>query len=102
MIHGAGHSSGECNFLGEFLTKYSEYHPTKDQGGDPIPRKMLQKKQENHTITNNVADELRIVGSKKVSAVNHEAPGFLESEYDEKDLYQVENMSLYETKEIIE
>ena len=31
--------------------------------------------------------------------MNHEAPGFLESEYDEKDLYQVENMSLDETKE---
>ena len=38
----------------------------------------------------------------KISAVNHEAPGFLESDYDENDLYQVENMSLDETKEKIE
>ena len=37
--------------------------------------------------------------SKKVSAVNHEVPGFLESYYDENDLYRVENMGLDETKE---
>ena len=41
------------------------------------------------TIINNVVDELRMVESKKVSAVNHEAPEFLESEYYENDLYQV-------------
>ena len=36
---------------------------------------------------------------KKVSAVNHEAPEFLESDYNDNNLYQVENMSLSETKE---
>ena len=40
--------------------------------------------------------------SKKVSAINHEAPGFLESDYNENDLYQLENMSLDETEEKIE
>ena len=42
-----------------------------------------------------------MVESKKVSAVNHEAPEFLESDYDENDLYQVENTSLDKTKEEI-
>ena len=39
--------------------------------------------------------------TQKVSAAK-EAPGFLESDYDEKKLYQVENMSLEETKEKLE
>ena len=36
---------------------------------------------------------------KKLSAVNHKAPEILESDYNENNLYQVENMSLDETKE---
>ena len=44
-------------------------------------------------------DELHIVESKKVSAVNHEEPEFLESDSNENYLYQVENMSLDETEE---
>ena len=37
--------------------------------------------------------------SKKVSAMNHEAPEFLESDYNDNDLYKVENMSIGDTKE---
>ena len=44
-------------------------------------------------------DELHVVESKNLSSVNHEAPEFLESDYDANNLYQVENMSLDETKE---
>ena len=40
--------------------------------------------------------------SKKLSAVNHKSPEFLESDYDKNDMYQVENMSLDQTKEKIE
>ena len=39
-------------------------------------------------------DKLHMVESQKVSAVNHEAPEFLEFDYNENDLYQVENKSL--------
>ena len=46
-----------------------------------------------------MVDELRMIESKKLSAINNEAPEFLESDYAENDLYQVENMSLDETKE---
>ena len=42
-------------------------------------------------------DEILIHETKKVSAVK-EAPEFLESGYDEKKIYQVENMSLEKTK----
>ena len=68
----------------------------------PYPVKGSIKKQDNHTIIDNAMDELRIIESKKLSAVNHEAPGLLESDYDENYLYQVENMSLDETKEKLE
>ena len=40
---------------------------------------MVPEQQDNHTIIYNVVDEIRMVESKKVSAVNHEAPEFLES-----------------------
>ena len=43
--------------------------------------------------------KFQITESKKVSAVNHEAPELLDGGCDEYDLYQVENMSLDETKD---
>ena len=49
-----------------------------------------------------MADELRMFESKKVSAVNHESPEFLEIDYDKDGLYQVKNMSPNYTKEKIE
>ena len=77
MIHVLGHSSGECDFLGEFGTNYTADQPTRDHRSNPIPRKGFQKKQDNYTIIDNVVDELHMVESKKVSTVNHEAPDFL-------------------------
>ena len=47
-------------------------------------------------------DEILLNGTKKVSAGNHEATEFWENDYDENDLYQVENISLNETKEKLE
>ena len=49
-----------------------------------------------------MVDEVQMTGFKKLSAVNHKAPEFLEINYNEKELYQVENMSLDETTEKIE
>ena len=39
-----------------------------------------------------------ILPTKKSSATNHEAPEFLDSDYDANDLYEVDKMSLEETK----
>ena len=98
MIHGAGNCYDEYKVLDEFGTKYDAAQTSKDHGSDPIPRKRLWKKQENHTIINNVVDELRMIESKKASAVNNETQDVFESDYDENGLYQVENMSIDETK----
>ena len=46
-----------------------------------------------------MVDKFLLNEPKKVSAVNHEAPQFWESDYSENDLYQVENVILHETKE---
>ena len=73
MIYGLIHYSDECKVLGEFGTKYAAAQPTNNHGRNPIPRKRFQKKQENHTIIDNIVDELHIVESIKASAVNHEA-----------------------------
>ena len=43
-----------------------------------------------------------MIETKRVSAVNNEAPDLLKIVYNENDLYQVENMSLDDTKELIE
>ena len=44
-------------------------------------------------------DEIPLNESKNVSAVNDEEPEFLESNYDANNMYQVERMSLEDTKE---
>ena len=46
-------------------------------------------------------DDILLNETKKVSAMNHEAPEILENYYDENDLYQVENMSLEDTKSFL-
>ena len=88
--------------MGKFGIKYAAAQPTKDHRSDPVPWKMFHKKQENHTFINNEVDEIHIIESKTVRAINHESPEILKSYYNNRDLYQVENMSLDETKETIE
>ena len=65
MIHGVGHSSGECKVLDEFGTMYAATQPTKYHGRNPVPSKIFHKKQENHVIINNVVDEIQITEPKK-------------------------------------
>ena len=97
LIHGPGNSSEECKVLGDFVTKYANSRPTKEYGKIPLPRKKVNKQQENNAIVKNEVDEILL--TKKVNATNHEAPEFLDSDYDENDLYQVDKMSLKETRE---
>ena len=52
---------------------------------------------ENSATVNNAVDEILLTENQKVSAAR-EAPEFLDSDYNGNDLYQVEKMSLEETK----
>ena len=44
-------------------------------------------------------DEIIINETQKVSATNHEAPEFLEPDYDANNLHKVDKISLEDTKE---
>ena len=100
LIHVPGNASEEYKVMGDFGTKYANIRPTKDHGNSPIPREKNYCYQENNAIVNNVVDEILL--TQKVNATNHEAPGFMDSDYDANYLYQVENIILEETKETID
>ena len=84
--------------MGDFGNKYANSRPTKDRGRNPVPRKCFNRKQENNSIVNNSVDEILLPENQKVSAVR-ESLEFLDSDYDEHDVYQVDKMSLEDTKE---
>ena len=84
----------------DFGTKYAKGTPTKYHGNHPVSRGEIHIHQENNFIVNNAVDEILINEAQKVSAVR-EAPEFLDSDYDDNGLYQVDKMRLEETKEKI-
>ena len=43
-------------------------------------------------------DEIILNETQKVTDTNHEAPEFMDSDYDANNLYQVDKMSLEDTK----
>ena len=57
------------------------------------------RQKENNAIINNVVYEILINKTQKVSA-EKEAPEFLESDYDDNDLYQAENESWRDQRKI--
>ena len=57
----------------------------------------INRPHENNSIVNNVVNEILLHETQKVIAAR-EAQFVLEYDYDENDLYQVERMSLEETK----
>ena len=64
----------------------------------PRTKENFNRQQENNAIVKHTVDEILLSENQKVSA-SREAPEFLDSDYDENDLYQVYKMSLEETKE---
>ena len=69
------------------------------RGSSPIPRGESNRQKENNVIVNNAVDEIIINETQNISATNHEAPEFMDSDYYANDLYQVGKMSFEETKE---
>ena len=57
----------------------------------------ITRKQENNAIVNNAVNKILL--TQKLSATNHEALEFLDSDYDANDLFEVDKMSLEDTKE---
>ena len=56
LIHGPGHSSYECKFLGDFGYKYSKSRPTKYCRQDPAKMKKCKRQKENNSISQHAVD----------------------------------------------
>ena len=69
----------------------------RNHGNHLVPRENFNRHMSNNAIINNVVDEILLNETQKVSAAR-EAPEFFDSDCDEKNLYQVEKISLEETK----
>ena len=65
LIHGPGHSSGECKALGDFGTKYTNIRLNKDRGIIPVPRKAFKRQQENNAIDNNAVYAIILTQKRK-------------------------------------
>ena len=64
----------------------------------PYQGEKNHRQQENNAIVNNLVDEILLNEAQKVSAAR-EAPQFLDSDYYENALYQVERMIIEDTKQ---
>ena len=84
--------------MGDCGAKYAKSNPNKDCGNHTVPRIKFNRQQENNSIVDNVVDEILLHEPQKVSAMR-KAPEFFDSDYDENDIYQVEIMIFFNTKE---
>ena len=62
-----------------------------------MSRKKFNRQKENNAIFNGAVYEILLHENQKVSATK-EAPGNVEYDFDDNKLYQIENMSLEDTK----
>ena len=72
--------------------------PTKDRRHNTLPRYNFNIQQDNNAIVKNSGNEIILQENQKVSA-NKGAHENIESNIDEKKLYQIDDMSLEVTKE---
>ena len=99
LIHGPRNSSDECKVLGDCGSKYVKSRPTKDRRQNTAPRKKFNRQQENNAIVNSTMDEILLQKNQKVNN-EKEAHENVESDFDESELYQIDNMSLDDTKKL--
>ena len=71
--------------------------PTKYRGSNPVSSETINRHMENTDIVNNTVDQIILDETQQLSAAR-EAPEFLDSDYDGNYVYQVDKMSLEETK----
>ena len=57
----------------EIVTNYAAAQTTKDNGSNPVPRKILHKNLENKAIINNPVENILQNETKRVSDVNNKA-----------------------------
>ena len=89
------------NGHGRLCFKYVKSRPTRERGNGTAPGNKFNRKQENSSMVNIAADEILLHKNQKVSA-KKEGHENVESNFDENKLYQIDNMSLDDTKEKLE
>ena len=100
LIYVPGHSSDKYKVLGDFGSKYAKIRHYNNRGHNPENKTKYTRQQYNNDIVNSAVDQILLKEDNKVSA-GTEAQEIIESEFDENDLYRIDNVSLKEKKEIL-
>ena len=85
----------------EFVAKCAKGKRNKYHGNYSIPGKKINRQLENNAIISNMVDEILLNETQKVSAAR-KAWECLDSDCDDNNIYQVDKMSLKETKNKLE
>ena len=96
-MHGPGNSSGECKVLGDFDYKYAKSRSTKYHGENLTNINKIKRQQENNAIVNSAMYEILLEEKQKLSAKKGSYEN-IESDIDGNELYQIDNISLEDTK----
>ena len=83
--------------MGEFGSKYAKSTRTKYCGHNTANKKKVNRQKEKNDIVNHAVDEIIPKENNKVSD-EEELLENIEYELYENDLYQIDNMSLYDKK----
>ena len=78
-------------------SKYVNSIPNNYRRHNPVPGNKFNRRQDNNYILNSAVNKFILHKTQKLSAAK-EAPEFLEYDFDDKKLYQIEKMSLKDTK----
>ena len=97
LIHGSRHSLDKYKVLGDFGSKYAEIRYTENRGHNPTNRNKYTRQQYNNTIVNSAVDGIILQENNKLSD-GTESQEIIETEFDENDLYRIDNVSLEEKK----
>ena len=93
--------SDEWKVVEDFGFKYAKRRHTKYRDNNPANIETFNRQQENNAIVKQWVDEILLEEDNKVSA-EEEAQENIESDFNENDLYHIDNMSLDDKKENIE
>ena len=97
IIHGPRHSSYEWKILADFGSKYSKIRPTKECWHGTATKNKFNRKKENNAIVNHTLDDIILQENNKLSA-EAKSHKKIDYEIDENNLYEIDNISLDETK----
>ena len=82
-------------------SKYAKIRHYNNRGHNPSNKNEYTRQQYNNSVVNSAVDDIIFQEYNKVSS-GTESQEIIESEFDENDLYRIDNMSIEEKKEKLE